>query len=370
LAYYFGYDPANYSWQKFTNMNRALYGASSFVFHDQLYIVGGQSSDLFFGKVQIYDTKYRQWGAGPNLLIPVAQMASTFLSDNSENGTSLSFFLGINGLIGESMVATLQVFVPEISQWFLLPELNTPGLIHSAVTQYDDKVYLIGGQYADKTYSQDTYSIHIQELKDYLHYVADLNDPAIASNDLIPVAAPSWRLLNAKLPEGISSAQAVVYNNRLLLLGGKKASGISGRIYEYTNEEWIDCNLDVDNPLKLPTDEAKHSFNALVMEQDLTIDGNVDPTPREVIYLYGGMGLTGDSEMTFRLLPEDYGLSKDYRWEVLDNMLGTRKSMTSVYYNGKAYVIGGLVGETPTNAIHTFKPPNLIPIVQAEEILP
>jgi len=140
------YDPTTNSWSAAASMPIAVYGYSSGVINDEIYVIGGSTSGAatgtggFVNSNQIYDTKSNSWRLSTNL--PSGETFAGAAVTSGFMAPPLLYLVG--GLNSGSYMNTLQFYDEGNNSWRSGAPMPT-ARAYLGVAEVNDVLYAIGG---------------------------------------------------------------------------------------------------------------------------------------------------------------------------------------------------------------------------------
>jgi non-specific serine/threonine protein kinase len=299
------YDPVTDTWTEGPELPVALHHAMAADYDGELVVMGGwvpEGADLTASTSdKVYALRDDEWVELPSMPAPRAAGAAAAVGDE---------LVVVGGQAAEQLVAPIAIF--DGKRWREGTELPTPRE-HLAAVSDGGSVYAVGGR----------------ELS------ADTNTAAFERYD---PETDEWTELPA-MPTPAGSLGAGITSGHLIAVGGETPTSVidSVQSYDLESEEWTELP---------PLTVARHGAAVGAMGSSLyVLDGAIAPTHAEST----GTGESLDLSSAFGL-PPDVG-----EWRALRDSPTARQQTASAVLGGRVWVLGGLVGEDPSDVAATTK---------------
>ncbi|QDY85958.1 kelch-like protein [Paenibacillus polymyxa] len=256
------YDPKNNTWTSGSSMPTARAAATSVVYGNDIYVIGGYTGNAFswtggssVNNVEVYNTQTDTWSVKKAMPQALGSLTSVLYKGK------IYVFGGMT--TNTLSVATVQVYDPASDTWSTKKPI--PNTIHgSSAVIHKDKIYLVAGRHIDKGSNVS--------LNTFLEYDADNDNWSTKPN-----------LLTAR-----GGAQAVIYFNKVFAIAGKTEAG--GRSYELNTVESFDFEQNKWSP-EASLKQARSGAGAITLGGQIYVIGGSQSTlsnsPVNTIEIFG-----------------------------------------------------------------------------------
>ncbi|MGW8444314.1 Kelch repeat-containing protein [Paenibacillus sp. S33] len=243
------YDPKNNIWASGSSMPTARAAATSVVYGNDIYVIGGYTGNAFswtggssVNNVEVYNTQTNTWSVKKAMPQALGSLTSVLYKGK------IYVFGGMT--TNTLSVATVQVYDPASDSWSTKKLI--PNTIHgSSAVVYKDKIYLVAGRHIDNNSNVS--------LNTFFEYDADNDNWSTKSN-----------LLTAR-----GGAQAVIYSNKVYAIAGKTEAG--GRSYELNTVESFDFEQNKWSP-EASLKQARSGAGAITLGGQIYVIGGSQST--------------------------------------------------------------------------------------------
>ncbi|MDQ0046040.1 kelch repeat-containing protein [Paenibacillus polymyxa] len=256
------YDPKNNIWASGINMPTARAAATSVVYGNDIYVIGGYTGNAFnwtggssVNNVEVYNTQTDTWSVKKAMPQALGSLTSVLYKGK------IYVFGGMT--TNTLSVATVQVYDPASDSWSTKKPM--PNTIHgSSAVLHKDKIYLVAGRHIDNSSNVS--------LNTFLEYDPDSDNWSTKPN-----------LLTAR-----GGAQAVIYSNKIFAIAGKTEAG--GRSYELSTVESFDFGQNKWSP-EASLKQARSGAGAITLGGQIYVIGGSQSTlsnsPVNTIEIFG-----------------------------------------------------------------------------------
>lgn len=297
-------------WQERAPMLTARDGLAAAVFEDQIYAIGGETTDGITTTVERYTPASNTWAALAPIPTTVTDISAVVV------GGKIYVPGGRMDADYKQVSNSLQVYDPRRNRWEERAKLPTPVSAYALAT-FEGKIYLFGGwdghRYLDSVYKYDP------------------------SED-------QWSVLTP-MPTARGFASAAVIGSRIFVIGG-----FDGQQAVTTNEEYLPEHDNAqENPWseRAPLPVGRYAMGVSSVSS--------------AIYVIGG-----ENESNTLLPPLEYSQEQDRWLSFQAPFTNAWSSLATVPFGTQLYAFGGKMGKVPTNqtmayqAIYTI----IIPIIR------
>ncbi len=209
------YYPARNTWESKASIPTPRAAAASAVLKDVICVVGGRNGNSILATLEKYQPRENTWISGK------AMPTSRWSLMAAEVNGKLYALGGISGVgNNRKTLDTVEIYDPDKDTWEMDGRMPQPR--HSAATAVvGNRIYVISGKIA--AYTEATNSEPITER-------VDCFDPV--SN--------TWREVKS-IPTGRTGARAVVFNERIYVVGGIAKNGefpVTIDVYDPKSDQW------------------------------------------------------------------------------------------------------------------------------------
>jgi N-acetylneuraminic acid mutarotase len=209
------YIPAKNIWESKTAMPTPRAGAGSAVLEDIIYVVGGRNENSVVGTLEKYQTREDKWVSIKPMSTPRWSLMAAGVDGK------VYAFGGISGVgNNRKTLDTIEVYHPDKDTWEMAGRMPQPR--HSAaIAVVGSRIYIISGKIASYT------------------EVAS-GEPITERVDCFDLVSSTWREVKP-IPTGRTGARAVVFNERIYVVGGIAKNNefpVTIDVYNPKSDQW------------------------------------------------------------------------------------------------------------------------------------
>jgi len=244
-----GFDINNNSWNEFEKKPTPVSDVGAVVIGGKIFVPGGRMSDGDITNVlEIFDTRSGTWSSGPNLPITLSGYAISVYEGN------LYLFGGWDGENYRDLVIT---YNPEQGDWIRRTTMPTTRAFAGAAT-VANRIYVIGGYDGNKSlknnevYSPDLdseglypwvddiplpgnrYGMGVSSLADILYVIGGVGEGEGKLDFLEKTSETSgWQKLDSLFENSPVKSGVVSLGPKIYILGGQEKDGITDKFQAY-----------------------------------------------------------------------------------------------------------------------------------------
>ncbi|QNR64996.1 kelch-like protein [Paenibacillus peoriae] len=300
------YDPKNNTWALGGSMPTARASATSVVYGNDIYVIGGYTGNAFswtggssVNNVEVYNTQTDTWGVKKAMPQALGALTSVLYKGK------IYVFGGLT--TNARSVATVQVYDPASDSWSTKKPI--PNTIHvSSAVVHKDKIYLVAGRHIDNSsnVSLNTFFEYDPDsdewsTKPHLLTARGGAQAVIYSNKVFAIAGVNetggelntvesfdfeqnkWSS-EASLKQARSGAGAVTLGGQIYVIGGSRSTGTNAPVNTIEIFGKIDSSTPEPTPTPEPTDPSQPTGDRAILVVTMTtgLEKEFDLSMKEV----------------------------------------------------------------------------------------